>query len=357
MSVKLVSFIISFLTVSLIAFQGCSKPESYYYEGVGEQKDELKNLFNLFEKTEGRSESRFIVIQQIVKILYSSGNNDKLNYFLTTYVENNPDDPFNAYHLLVVARNYMEQGAYPLAVLYFERILKNYPDLLIGGKSVHYICLKELINLVSDPEVKVNYYKELIARFGEEIDRGLIYYYLAKTYEELGEWDLAMQAYSTFLKYPNTIVPGVTDVRHKVKVMVDFYNYKQITWTMESLDELVKQVKWAIYRNDVNRLRRYMSKVDFFTMSWEQKETIADEQFIQNIGVFLNPRVSYSSNLDRDSNAREAYLKTTGWSYRIITWYLYFRKIHFPADPEKHGDWEWAGIYFGDKPFAGGGRS
>jgi hypothetical protein len=101
-----------------------------------------------------------------------------------------------------------------------------------------------------------------------------------------------------------------------------------------------------------------MAKVNFFTMSWEQTENPKTEvQFIDHFNDFLGSRVWCSPNVDRDSNEQEAYLKTTGWSYRIQTWYLYFRKVYFPADPEKHGQWEWAGIYFGEKPFASLGTS
>ena len=68
----------------------------------------------------------------------------------------------------------------------------------------------------------------------------------------------------------------------------------------------------------------------------------------------MTSRLRCASELDPDSNAQEAYLETWGWSYyRIRTWYLYFRKVHFPADPEINGHWEWAGIYFGSKPFSG----
>jgi len=42
-------------------------------------------------------------------------------------------------------------------------------------------------------------------------------------------------------------------------------------------------------------------------------------------------------------------LRTWGWHQYLSTWYLYFRKIYFPADPEIHGRWEWAGIYYGEK--------
>ncbi len=60
-------------------------------------------------------------------------------------------------------------------------------------------------------------------------------------------------------------------------------------------------------------------------------------------------RIRYSAELDPSSSPTEAYLRTTGWSNYVNVWYLYFRKVNFPADPEIHGRWEWAGIYFGEK--------
>ncbi|MEW5817081.1 MAG: hypothetical protein AB1798_17005, partial [Spirochaetota bacterium] len=123
-------------------------------------------------------------------------------------------------------------------------------------------------------------------------------------------------------------------------------------WTMQNLDELVKQIKGAVYNVSANQLAKSMAKVNFFTRSWEQKEAEGEADFIYHLNAFLNPSVWTAPALDKNSNAQEAYLKTEGWSFRISTWYLYFRKINFPADPERHGQWEWAGIYFGEKPFA-----
>ena len=85
-------------------------------------------------------------------------------------------------------------------------------------------------------------------------------------------------------------------------------------------------------------------------MSWSQAE--ADEQvsLVFDLGSFLHTsRVVADEKLDIDSNAGEAFLRTTRWSYRIPTWYLYFRKVDYPPDPEINGRWEWAGIYFGEK--------
>lgn len=328
---------------------------SRYLRGIKDRRPELAKLFSQLKKQADNNESRFIIMHQIIKIMLQEDQIDNLNLFLTTYTESHLEDPFNGYYLLVVAQNYRRAEAFPIAAMYYERIIKNYPDLLIQENKVHLFCLKELITLTQDPEIKVDYYKELIARFQEEIDIGNTYYNLAKTYEALGEWDLSIRAYINFLKYPDTFVPGVQDAFTKVRGLVDFYTYEGPDWTVTNLDTLVSNIKNAIYDQDVRLLKTYIGKINFFTVSWEQQEAAAEqeEDFTIHLSTFLNKRVWCNPVLDRDSNAQEAYLMTTGWSYRINTWYLYFRRINFPADPERHGKWEWAGIYFGDKPFEG----
>ncbi|ADK81960.1 tetratricopeptide repeat protein [Sediminispirochaeta smaragdinae] len=329
------------------------KPAWYHYlTGSEDQKDELKQLFTALEDEES-PENRFILIQEIVKVMNSTPHRELLNLFLTTYVEKHPKDPFNAYYLLIVAQQYKQNGATPFAAHYYERILRNYSDLLVRGKSVHYLCLTNLIEIGGSADAMVSYYKELLSRFEKEIDKGPIYYYLAKAYEELGEWDLSMQAYRQFLQYPESQVPGVPNAIAKVRPIVEFYEYKNKDWTAETLDDLVEKVTYAIRVRNPRLLAKYRAKVDFFAVSWEQEKVPADTEFLAGLGGFMTQRIHYETKLDADSNSQEAYLWTSGWSYRIRTWYLYFRKIHFPADPEIHGRWEWAGIYFGDKPFTG----
>ena len=95
---------------------------------------------------------------------------------------------------------------------------------------------------------------------------------------------------------------------------------------------------------------RCQAKINFFARSWGQMETensrIIDYRFDE---FMYNNRIRYAESLDASSNATEAYLRTWGWSRYLEVWYLYFRKIYFPQDPEIHGRWEWAGIYYGEK--------
>lgn len=330
-----------------------SQSNTYYIVGNSELQKELRQLFRDLEAQSDNPESRFIVIQEITKKLHNAGKRNLLNLFLTSYVENHKEDPYNGYYLLIVAQNYLKEDAKPFAIQYFDRILRNHVDLEVNGSSIHYACLKNLIRLVDNPELKVGYYKSLLSRFGEKIDKGPTYYFLAKTYEELGEWDLAIQAYRNFLGYPESIVAGVPHAHEQVRSMIEFHDYPDKDWTMESLEDLVSTIKYAMWTRNSRLLGRYRAKVNFFAISWEEERTEADQNFLDGLGGFLGQRIHYNNELDRDSNNREAYLRTWGWSYRIKTWYLYFRRVDFPADPEIHGQWEWNGIYFGEKPFAG----
>ncbi len=349
-----------FLPLLVVFFLGCpssrtqiSAPNQYFIVGTQEQQKELQLLFFDLENRTKNPESRFIVIQEITKKLHAAERPNLLNLFLTTSVEKNREDPYNGYYLLIVAQNYLNEGAEPFAIQYFERILKNHTDLEVNDTSIHYVCLNNLIRLVDEPELKVAYYKKLLSQFSEKIDKGPTYYFLAKTYEELGEWDLAIQAYRNFLGYPEAAIKGVPHAHEEVRSMIEFYDYPNKNWTMESLEDLVNTIKYAMWTRDSRLLTRYRAKVNFFAISWEEARTVANQNFLSGLGGFMGQRIHYNRDLDRDSNTREAYLRTWGWSYRIKTWYLYFRRVHFPADPEIHGQWEWAGIYFGEKPFAG----
>ena len=131
--------------------------------------------------------------------------------------------------------------------------------------------------------------------------------------------------------------------------MVDFAKSAK-DWTFESLDALETAVKNAISRYDWRSLDKYRSKVNFFAMSWKANGSDANAlEYFSMHNFMRGNRIRYAKELDDSSNPNEAYLRTTGWSQYINVWYLYFRKVNFPADPDIHGRWEWAGIYYGEK--------
>lgn len=336
---------------------GCGFSQNYFVAGLGSQKPVVSQMFKGVEDKSSSAERRFVYIQEIVKALRSQNQAAKLNLFLTDYVAKHKKDDYNAYYLYIVAEDYLNSKAIPFAISYFDQILENYPDLLVHGTSIHYLCLSQLIKIAKDPRQRVTYYKEIISRFSDKIQKGPTYYNLGKTYAELGEWDLEIQAYKNFLALPNPNVPNVPSARSQVSYIIDMYDYPDKTWAMSDLNSLVDAIRYAIYSRNTRLLARYRAKVGFFARSWESESMPVDQEFLNDFDVFMNAQVYASSTLDIDSNSKEAYLRTGGWSYRIETWYLYFRKINFPEDPDVQGKWEWAGIYFGEKPFSGAGAS
>ena len=335
---------------SLSKFWNTGDP--YYISGTKEEKDTLKKYFSLLNSEAESSQEQFAVIREIANTYIRQKNYGKLINFLSSRIHHSPGDPNNAYYLFMIAYGYQQMGAHPTAALYFDMIVKNYSDLGIQGKSIHLACLNQLISLVDKPQQKVWYYEELITRFQDQIDMGPSYFMLAQAYEGIGEWNNAIRAYTQFLSYPGSDVPGFPDADNYAKCLVDFNNSAK-DWSFENLDSLVNAVKAALDAGSSNRLWQYHAKANFFTRTWEHGDTydggIAGHAVFNLSDFMRGNRIRYADTLDVSSNANEAYLRTWGWSQYISTWYLYFRKIYFPLDPEIHGRWEWAGIYYGEK--------
>lgn len=311
-----------------------------------------KELFELLEKEKDNSQTSFSIINQIADSFRYQGDNQSLILFLTDFVEKNPENPYNSYWLLLTAYTYMQENADSVAEYYFDRIIQNYDDLLVKGKSVHVLCLQNLIQISTSSDNRIYYFNQLITRFPDEVNITELYMRLAIEYEKIGDWEQALYTYSLFLERPDATtiqIPGIPDAYNKARKLIDFNNSPK-DWTFESLESLEKAVKNAISRYSSTLLDKYRSKVNFFAMSWKQEETDTNSQKNFSMKDYMRGnRIRYSAKLDESSNPNEAYLRTTGWSQYINVWYLYFRKVNFPLDPEIHGRWEWAGIYFGEK--------
>ena len=309
-------------------------------------------MYALLEDRTLPEQSRYAVINRIANNWYVAKDYTQLTLFLTDWVEKNPYDKYDAYWLLMVATTYLEQDAEPVAEYYFERILKNYPDLLVQGKSVHLSCLQHLIQISKTPANRIAYFNELVSRFPSDVSATEMYVRLAQEYEKEGEWNQVLRSYSQFLEQPDAAtiqIAGIPDAYTTARQMVQFAKSSK-DWTFESLDALETAVKNAITRYDARALDRYRSKVNFFAMSWKASESDANAlEYFSMRNFMRGNRIRYAAELDESSNPNEAYLRTTGWSQYINVWYLYFRKVNFPADPEIHGRWEWAGIYYGEK--------
>ena len=307
-------------------------------------------LVSLFKK-EPDAQIRFALIDKIASNLQTEHKIKSLTVFLQSVIDDNSASSYNPYFLLRLAAAYRGVQEDAIAAHYFEYIIQNVPDMLVNGQSIHLLCLKNLIELSGTTAKSIVYYSRLLTDFYDDFDPAYAYFMLGQAYEKQGEWQLAIQAYTQFLNLHrfDVIIPGIPDSYGYARKIVD-YSASTKSWTFNTLDELVTTIKAAIRARDYTTLERYRSKVNFFAMSWKQELSDVQQQSDVNLRDFMHgSSISIAATLDPASTPYEAYLRTAGWNQYIRTWYLYFRKINFPADPAIHGRWEWAGIYYGEK--------
>lgn len=336
-----------------ILFISCPDPGSLYIEGDREQRHELKTLFALYEKHDPQGKApdavrRFAAARGIARILVRQGLNERAAAFLLQAA--GAVDDYSPWYMFGAAACYEAAQDGPLALQLYGRIVKTMPDLEIEGKSIHYESLQRLVLHASAPASRIEYLRDLIARFPSSPDIGAYYFLLAKEYEKVSEWDEALANYARFLPYFGAAVPGYPDALEQARRMVEF-NASPKDWTYASLDELVKGIRKALRSGSARQLRKFASKSGFFAVSWYQDTGDAANSRVDfDLGQLMRGSpIQASPTLHPSSGPYEAYLRTWGWAGRVPVWYLYFRKINFPADPAVHGQWEWAGIYFGEK--------
>jgi tetratricopeptide (TPR) repeat protein len=328
---------------------GGERANAYYLSDGAAETKELADLFVLLEDNAANDIDTFFVVREIANVFSRQKEYAKLVNFLTARVEQYPEDQYNAYHLLAVADAYIKQDAYPVAAIYLDMILKNYPDLIVQGNSIHLECLKHLIGITGESAQKIRYYEELLSRFKDDIDTGSTYFMLGKTYEDMGEWNKAIESYTQFLQYYVTVVPGYPDAYAYAKQLVDL-SKSQKDWAFESLPSIITAIKAALDAGNMRQLWQYRAKVNFFARSWAHENDDMGMARFSLSSFTTSNKIRYAEELEAGSNANEAYLRTSGWSLQLTpVWYFYFRKIHFPPDPTIHGKWEWAGIYYGEK--------
>ncbi|MCR5612366.1 tetratricopeptide repeat protein [Treponema sp.] len=343
---------ISALTINSLSLTSCSNKtakKATYIENIAQMSELLKSD-NLTD------EARYALINKIARTLLANNQHEQLVLYLTDWVESHPNDKFNAYWLLMVAYSYKQTNSEPMAEFYFERIIKNYPDLEVSAfddtkkQSVHFLCLENLIKISRNPDSRIKYFNQLINRFPSNVSITEMYIRLAREYSAIGEWKKSLKTYSMFLEQPDAAtiqIADIPDAYSYAKNLIDFDKSPK-NWTFKSLPELENAIKEAIFRYQPNKLDTYRSKVNFFAVSWKQDENASTGQVDFSMANYMHGnRIVCDKELIPGPTTHEAYLRTKGWT-TMPTWYFYFREVNFPADPDIHGTWEWAGIYIGD---------
>jgi hypothetical protein len=336
-----------FLAALTLSTVSCSDIGDHYAAGLDDP--EAIQLLDMIED-EDDPVIRAAAIERISEFMFRDASPERLISYLTTIVEQHPEDPFGALYLYIVGQAYLERDAGELARHYFERVVNGYADVEFKGVSIHRAAMEQLVLLTPDAERRAGYYRVLADSYADQVDIGLVNYRLARSYEEYGAWEQAYDAYRVFLVHPETEVPGEPDAHRIVSERVEFFDSGK-NWTVPALEDLRAAIAWSISTKNVRSLLRFRAGVNFFTRTWEQDPDDPNTEPEWELGdLLLHSRyISVSGEAELDSDADEAYLFTYGWGLRIKTWYLYFRKVHYPPDPEIHGNWEWAGIYLGER--------
>ncbi len=290
---------------------------------------------------------RMLAARRVSTILIENNQQAEAARFLSSLAD--AHDTYEAWYLFAAGAIYESTGSAPIASLYFERIINTLPDMTIDGQSIHKICLIKLLASDSQSIKKTGWYREFIQRFPNADEVGSFHFLLAKEYEKLGLWPQAIDEYRQFLPFFNVNVPGYSDAHDYARKMVEF-NDSPKDWTYPNLNDLVSGIRKAIAARSPQALRKFMSKAGFFAMSWyKEGGEDSNSNVLFNFSNFMTRPIYVAPSFDPSRNDSEAFLRTSGWTGYIPVWYLCFRKVNFPADPSVHGNWEWAGIYFGEK--------
>ncbi len=318
--------------------------------------EQMADLLRVYrERLWSGQDAKVGLVAEIAERYHAAGRYDLLRAFLCDVAESSQDDPYAAYYLWLLSESYRERGIFDLELFYLSRLVRNYDDIEYRSVSIHEAALLRIAALANEPERRVEAYRRLIMEFPREDALPTYYYLLGKDYERLGEWGQAMQVYTRLKdiarKNAKLTIPNHPEAIEYAKRVVNFYQSEK-NWLSPDLGSLLEKVRAALATRNLNALSRLSAKVNFFARAWGDEQENDTDQIDTRFNSFypLDSTIKVSNSLESFSNANEAYLKTTGWLPRTLsTWYFYFRKIYFPADPEIHGQWEWAGVFFGEK--------
>ena len=101
-----------FLPLFLVTFAGC-------HTELSKLEETQNQLFTLLTEQDLPQESKYTVISRYANNLLAEKKYNDLLIFLSSYVENNPDDMYNVYWLLMLAHTYLQLEAEPMAEYYF----------------------------------------------------------------------------------------------------------------------------------------------------------------------------------------------------------------------------------------------
>ena len=291
----------------------------------------------------------------------------RLDDIFLSFINTNPEDPYNSYYLYSLAGHYIERGEEVMGLWLLRSMYEQFPDLkLVQHPSIYYLVLDILGRMESNVDYRIEAIKRILAHYDQQLsnnmshnNRGVWLYRLGKAYEikttemlyvnrEAADQQLkaAMAVYSQFFRLNFVSVPEERNARNIVASKINIYNARRSWYTDPSLENLIRRVKYAIQSSNASAVLYYQAN-GFFVLSADYRDEVRRMGMNIYLPHFLSGVIQFGG-LTPESNDQEAWLYSTNWPFHLTTWYLYFHKIDYPASPDIDGNWEWAGIYLGD---------
>ncbi|RLW69401.1 MAG: hypothetical protein B6D68_02095, partial [spirochete symbiont of Stewartia floridana] len=166
---------------------------------------EIKEFLAIANARDADPALRYAALEPVISAARKADEFDWLSFQLGMVLEKNPHDPYGSYYLMAMANGARKTGSNELALDYMRRLLKNYPDLTIKGRSLHLLALGEIALHTDDPRKAIAAREAMQRQFPDQIDMGRNLYYLAAEYKKIGAWERMLSCYEDFLNYPKAI--------------------------------------------------------------------------------------------------------------------------------------------------------
>jgi tetratricopeptide (TPR) repeat protein len=322
---------------------------------IGSVKPAFSHILDRLAEWELRHEEALdngehvLYLQQLVELAQTGEERSNAIRTLLAFHARYPYDPYGAFVSLILAEAFENEGQTSFSRHYYERSLRYPLDVRVSGEPVQLRAARKLYSVETDPARKITLARMFIEKYASFVDVPRLLYELGFLYEQNAQFDESYKSFTEFLKNSGSVAQSDPNTVDDIRNRLNLYTLKR-DWGYKSLNDLVNRVKTAIRAKDVRTVSLLRSKNRFFSMSWLQEKNDFNSviDFDMNRFIYNSSGIYFENQLEPFSNSQEAFLKSRGWGVQMPVWYLYFRKVDFPADPNYHNSWEWAGVYFGD---------
>ena len=339
---------ISLSIILIFLISGCFSEKNNYLFESDYEKNRWNKYLKQYENLKYLDE-KILWAEDVYNFLLESQKDYYLNNYFSELAYICDDLDFKSYLYFLISNNLWNQNKKELALFYSNKINKKSFSLNYNNQPIGYIIALRIINSDSSYKYKEMSYNLLLEEYKELIDVPYTLYELAMIYKSQLDMDKTISIFKNILEDSPRYKNIESNIDYKlIREEIDYY-YMKKNLVSRDLDLLIKQIKNAIIKKDINLLYQFTSKSSFEGTITQKSSQINWSFWQLQINRYWYTNIVFSNSLEPQSNENEAWLKTYNWGFpQLTTWYFYFRRINYPYDNNIDRGWEWAGIFFGD---------